>query len=1387
MVSWHRSRPLEVDISDDASLDWSPSELAAEIDDDVERRSMAESVGVPVPPKVDDPGPTSDADAAGARWRCVNCPSSEWHRSDGRYVCVRCGCNEFYNLDEPTKLETATGTWVYVPHSPNSASGSLDDGSIRDDCSPYGSPGKTGKGKTKPSSGPPSDSFVGGSERAESEAPTYDPSVDPDGSQLGRRRRRRRRGGIADADALQRPHLPDQANLGDAPPDLPVHHAVEPQPAGQLELLNMMRQLLDERRGRGHGSDASWTSAKGPSPGVKWRGGTAPAPPKWQYQNTDLRAFAKFEGKVRTWVLQAKSYLSPSEMALNLFVSLQGEAEAEAEHLDLEKVNHRDGIEYILNELRGPLQQKELFQKRKLLADYEGVRRYANETVRQFCNRCRRIERDLNTAGIHTGAMYDDESRGNRILERCSLSPDLQRLVLIGAGNNLSHDKIIESLCMQFPDFKPTPVLWQSGGGGPRHQGSTSSAASSSGTSSTSYRSSSGSFRSSSTHSGKGKPGKGYSSKPNAFGKGPPRSVFQTEQVEPESADHEQEEEPDENDEFQDAAEGEDGELEAIPEGEDEVEDEETPNCDTPSTLAELAQVLTVTSRKLQASVLGRKFAGRKSIDERKRTSTCSACGQMGHWAGDDGCGASGWAQTQKGVGKVGRPAGAPKGNNFSNNPKGGNPKGVKKAYVVGIQNEQQADDHDNTTNYFAFTAVQLIGPEAVTSYVTETIDLAGCMVLDTACQRSCCGSRWINVHAKILAQYGLFVKTIDSVDQFQFGSGDPMSSTQRAYFPIEMDGQESKGVLFGASVLDTNIPFLASRTLLERLGCIIDMFNKIITFSNLGVVLPLTHKHGHWVVNITGFSDDIAQHRCWKQLSSERIWHDPDPELICAPGVLNKGSIRDLPPQSLIPSNASCGTTGMASALGVRVLPPDLAGAPCLQGDERAGQVWFEIPVMDDLDRTHPRVGTPEEGDAGHHAESQPEDLHASGVPTLREQERIVQQVQKVSAEVQMGPRSRRMGSSRRSAATSFYALATALILQHPDHRDGHDFVQAQGQEQACNYFQIPSETFGTFSTASGDRFGRRGRDVGSGGLSTGLGQPGCLRGLGCEHDPARPGMKDEWTYDKKTVTRIHNIPRFDLFNESEFYKCDACPIHRGNFGLWTGKTVFKIKPQPGRTVLSNEARKHLRFSVRKSAQILHVEHQVMMLGTTSSSPLTFLKSRPRIDLLETFAGKAALSQRAPRFGLNALQPIDYNTGYDLERPQHQQHVDYLLDRYKPLVLVQGIDCRDWCLLQDNTNYVRRKILLLMRRAKARRLLRRVVLWCRKQVTESRFFLVENPVTSRLWLEPLIKQLLRLPGVYTVVCNSGIFRCLWRNQLQRPRRDDPKGFQVHGHLSTHS
>ena len=75
-------------------------------------------------------------------------------------------------------------------------------------------------------------------------------------------------------------------------------------------------------------------------------------------------------------------------------------------------------------------------------------------------NRYQRIERNLQAAvDINVTAMYDGDARGSRLLDQAGLSPQDQRLVLVGARYSLGSEDISESLLMQFLDFKPPPPV----------------------------------------------------------------------------------------------------------------------------------------------------------------------------------------------------------------------------------------------------------------------------------------------------------------------------------------------------------------------------------------------------------------------------------------------------------------------------------------------------------------------------------------------------------------------------------------------------------------------------------------------------------------------------------------------------------------------------------------------------------------------------------------------------------------------------------------------------------------------------------------------------------------------------------------------------------------
>ena len=839
-----------------------------------------------------------------------------------------CGSSKFYDAAEAFQQSTEHGLWVYMPHGGPPAPHVEPRVPVR----PAGrrAPVRTHVGYD------PHEVPVEASEQPESEAPTNDPSVDPDTLQVLPRRRRRRRRGASVEQAANAEDGAAASPTGRRPLTVTSMAQHEPNPVEpRNEILEALRQLLDERKQkRSPGSDtASWNSRQGPEKHVKWRGGAAPVPPQWKPQQNDLRAFARWERRIEIWRLQVSAYMPPQDAAL--LTSLTGEAELEVEHLDLKRVHDRNGVQYILDTLREPLQQKQLFQKRTLLDSFEKLSRFPNESLRQYINRYRRVEKDLEAIGISSSNMYDSESKGNRLLERARLAPELQRLVMIAAGNSLEYERNQEALALQFPDFKPPPAVFQK-----ERDHVTRTPSHGKG----SYNSSAPTSASSSWSSSSSRP----SSK--GFGKSQyPKRAFVAEQV-------------DDLGDIPEQPEDEQLDIEADDNGFHEVEEEfteavdndiaeEAPESEIQDTVAQLADVLTVTSKKLQSTVLGRKFTGRpRTIEERKRTSTCSACGKLGHWHGDPSCPQSGSASQghdSKGRGKHSAD-GKGKGQRSNSN---SSTQYAKQAFMVRFPDTDDQEKTSENTSFFSYTTF-LLDDHVCSTYMTELIDFSGTMILDTACQRACCGRVWLDLHTKILDTHRLSVKHIETADMFQFGSGGPKRSAQRTYFPASLAGQEAQGLLLGVNVLDADVPFLASNTMLQKLGCIIDTSQSLVSFAVLGVTLPLEFKHGHWAVNICCFPPRVHQHACWKELSKDSFWLTPDPEVILSEAFLERDRTRaqfDPPVVPLTPHAHHRPATGMASEVENHHLEGDDDRVQSLGSDVPACEVWFETTPMDD------------------------------------------------------------------------------------------------------------------------------------------------------------------------------------------------------------------------------------------------------------------------------------------------------------------------------------------------------------------------------------------------------------------------------------------------------
>ena len=1409
MVSWPRSQFFPASQFDEELLGDVDSQYPHLFEDDLSEVPVRFASPSPVVPPRVEPGPEVDVQG-GPRWTCLRCSSthSVWSVVHGQWTCMDCGASKFYDATESFQSATEHGLWVYMPHTGPTAQ--------HVDHRPQARPAVRRTLRHSPGSNPP-EVFHEASEQPESENLTHDPSVDPETLEVLPRRRRRRRRGAGNAQPSNgEVAVVDTASPSRRPmtvPPMAQQQDVSNEPTN--EILTALRQLLDERKKRSTGSDASWNSRQGPEKHVKWRGGAAPSPPAWKPQANDLRAFARWERRIEIWRLQVVAYMPPQDAALMLLTSLTGEAELEVEHLDLQKVHHRNGIQYILDTLREPLQQKQLFQKRTLLDSFEKLSRFPNESLRQYINRYRRVEKDLEAIGISSSNMYDSESKGNRLLERARLAPDLQRLVMIAAGNSLEYERIQEALNLQFPDFKPAPAVFQrerDNASRPPPSGTGSAFSSSSSTAASTWSSAS------SRPSSKG------------FGKHHPKRAFVAEQADELGDIPEQPEDEEPVDD--------DGSYEAEEEPAEATVDndntEDAPESEIQDAVAQLADVLTVTSKKLQSTVLGRKFTGRpRTIDDRKRTSTCSACGRVGHWHGDAICpqsGSSSQGHDNKGRGKS-NSDGKGKGQQHRGSSSTSQP--TKQAFMVRFPDSDEPEkDFDHHTSYFSYTTF-FLGNQPTTTFVTEVIDFSGTMILDTACQRACCGNYWLSLHSKILSHHRLTVKNVETTDLFQFGSGGPKRSTCRAYLPASLPGQETQGLLLGVNVLDADIPFLASNTMLQKLGCVIDTAQCIVVFTVLGVTLPLHFKHGHWAVSISSFPSKVHQDVCWKELSRAHVWHDPDPEVVLSRAFLERESKQfDHRPAS--PSHARS-STRMDASLAIPRDESHDAGVPSFASDGSPCEVWFEATPLDD----GLGVGGAEEGPCqGHgtsdqdHTASANVDMHPSGVPPLRQQARELRPVQKVHGQVPVESRRGRMASTGRGLILAIYTLAATLLGQH--HLSGARFgrhpvqagspgqvdTQSQGEEQEVRNilerFEHLSDHEGQWK---GQELGadhppssaRRSSRVDPGGMGSSLGaDSGRLPPERCDHAglrrsrpvPGRSGhsevcgspfpLKDDhWEVKQGLCIRHHLTPRCHYF-DLQHCPCPV-PLQRlepvctaemefpdGNYGTytyewkssqppnpvqWTGRTVFTIITQFNKNSLTSvKNRRKLLDEVRRALRVYEIEY-VAMDGLREKRPVSqvdvFEVLDTSCDLLETFAGQANITRRAKTFGLKAIEPVDYSdysTGFDLSLIPDQQRVSSMIDRFKPLILIQGVDCKDWTLLQDNVNYLHRHIQLLKRRARARKILVQVAEWCVKQSQQGRYWLIENPLTSRLWQEPYILRLRDLPGTEEAICHAGAY-----------------------------
>ena len=365
----------------------------------------------------------------------------------------------------------------------------------------------------------------------------------------------------------------------------------------------------------------------------------------------------------------------------------------------------------------------------------------------------------------------------------------------------------------------------------------------------------------------------------------------------------------DEGDELQD--EGEEAEH-----GEDEVPDGEGSD----GGLAELAEVLTLTAKKLSSMTLGRKFTGRPtkspkgngksgksssgSAADRKRVTHCSACGQLGHWHEDQECPLNGGGSSNREKTANQQPRSSPS---------------TSKTHKVGILHHEHGATEVSTpsaSSYGNMFTVNMIDRFVGAPFEINEVKVsgpemyAGYMVLDTGCQRTCCGAQWVKAHTLHLKEFGLHPKFLDFPDSFKFGKGTPSHAITKGYYPSAIGGQP---LLLASSTLNEQIPFLASNSLLTGLGAVFSLVNDTIVFKRLGgAKAKICRLGGHMAICISDFQvDEPSRLEVWQEFSSDALWENPHPEFILS-SQIREVSLPQL--TNLLADDPS--TSGMAEEL---------------------------------------------------------------------------------------------------------------------------------------------------------------------------------------------------------------------------------------------------------------------------------------------------------------------------------------------------------------------------------------------------------------------------------------------------------------------------------------
>ena len=253
---------------------------------------------------------------------------------------------------------------------------------------------------------------------------------------------------------------------------------------------------------------------------------------------------------------------------------------------------------------------------------------------------------------------------------------------------------------------------------------------------------------------------------------------------------------------------------------------------------------MTVTVRKLASVIQARKFgnppAAKKSIEDRKRTSHCAACGQVGHWKGDPACAASSTKGSNKGQSSDG-------GKGGKNRPFAKSVRFMSHHYLT--DDEEAADDAEPSHASRQVFVASTPGHERHEVYLADATRAAGYVIYGHCVSKNVCGTA--------LGRYPHHQPVhLPLQELFEFGKGPTVKSEYIYCFPAGFGGQVC---VLAPCILSASIPCLASQPWMTDVGAVIDLAGRQVVFGKLNATAPLLMINGHIAIDVMQFK--VSEH----------------------------------------------------------------------------------------------------------------------------------------------------------------------------------------------------------------------------------------------------------------------------------------------------------------------------------------------------------------------------------------------------------------------------------------------------------------------------------------------------------------------------------------------